>query len=123
MEIAKFKKTGGAIFAEVKSGYAQPGSYSLFLWEANENRVIQKNEGNFINNDDDKYQLPQPNTQNKDRIVDVGVTFVLTPPIKDYFAELIITQDGNKIGGDQEQGATDDRTKSLKLMVQLLQED
>lgn len=123
METAKFKKDGGSIFAEIKSGYAQPGSYSLFLWEANENKVIQKNEGNFINTDDDKYQLPQPNSENNNRIVDVGVTFVLTPPIKDYFAELVISQDGNKIGGDQEQGATDDRTKSLKLMIQLVQED
>lgn len=123
MEIAQFKIDGGAIFVEVKSGYAQPGSYSLFLWEANENKVIQKNEGNFINSDADKYQLPQPNSENNNRIVDVGLTFVLTPPIKYYFAELIITQDGNKIGGDQEQGATDDRTKSLKLMVQLQQED
>ena len=123
METAKFNKNGGAIFAEIKSGYAQPGSYSMFLWEANENRVIVKHEGNFINTDDDKYKLPEPIVENDGRIVDVGVTFILTPPIKDYFAELIITQDGNKIGGDQEQGTTDERTKSLKLMVQLVQED
>ncbi len=123
METAKYKKDGGTIFAEIKSGYAQPGSYSIFLWEANVNQVVERHEGNFINTDDDKYKLPEPIVENDGRIVDVGVTFILTPPIKDYFAELIITQDGNKIGGDQEQGKTDERTKSLKLMVQLVQED
>ena len=123
METAKYNKNGGAIFAEIKSGFAQPGSYSIFLWEANVNQVVERHEGNFINTDDDKYKLPEPIVENDGRIVDVGVTFILTPPIKDYFAELIITQDGNKIGGDQEQGTTDERTKSLKLMVQLVQED
>ena len=123
METAKYKKDGGTIFAEIKSGYAQPGSYSMFLWEANENRVIVKHEGNFINTADDKYKLPEPIVENNGRIVDVGVTFKITPPIKDYFAEVIITQDGNKIGGDQQKGTTDEQTKSLKLLVQLVQED
>lgn len=123
METAKFKKDGGAIFAEIKSGYAQPGSYSIFLWEANENRVIVKHEGNFINTDDDKYKLPEPIVENNGRIVDVGITFKITPPIKDYFTQVIITQDGNKIGSDQQQGTTEEQTKSLKLLVQLVQED
>ena len=123
METAKFKKDGGAIFADVKAGFAQPGSYSIFLWEANTNQVVEKYEGNFINTDDDKFKLPQPISDNNNRIVDVGVTFKITPPIKDYFAEVIITQDGNKIGGDQQQGTTDEQTKSLKLLVQLVRED
>ena len=123
METAKYKKDGRTVFAEIKSGYAQPGSYSIFLWEANVNQVVERHEGNFINTEDDKYKLPKPIEENNGRIVDVGVTFIITPPIKDYFAELIITQDGNKIGGSEEQGTTDERTKSLKLMVQLVQED
>lgn len=123
METSKFKKDGGAIYAEVKAGYAQPGSYTIFLWEANANRVVEKYEGNFINTDDDKFKLPEPIKENNGRIVDVGITFKIVPPIKDYFAEVIITQDGNKIGGDEQQGITNEQTKSLKLLVQLVKED
>lgn len=123
METAKYKKEGGAIYAEVKAGFAQPGSYTIFLWEANVNQVIKEYRGNFINTDDDKFKLPEPISENNSRIVDVGITFKITPPIKDYFAQVIITQDGNKIGGDQQQGITDEQTKSLKLLVQLVQED
>jgi hypothetical protein len=123
MEIAKYKKNSGAIYAEVKAGFAQPGSYSIFLWEANVNQVVEKYEGNFINTDDDKFKMPEPIAENNGRIVDVGVTFKIIPPIKDYFAEVIITQDGNKIGSDQQQGTTNEQTKSLKLIIQLVQED
>ena len=123
MQTANFKKDGGAISVEIKSGFAQPGSYSIFLWEANSNRVLNKYEGNFINTDDDKFELPLPVTDNDERIIDAGITFKMTPPVSDYFAEIIVTQDGHKIGGDQEQGKTDDQTKSLKLMVKLQQGD
>jgi hypothetical protein len=123
METAKFKKNSGVISVEIKSGFAQPGSYSILLWEANTNQVLHKYEGNFINTDDDKFELPLPVADNDGRIIDAGVTFKITPPVSDYFAEIIVIQDGNKIGGDQEQGKTDDQTKSLKLLVQLQQED
>ena len=123
MEIAKFKKEGGDIYFEVKSGYAQPGSYSVFIWEEKENRIIKKYEGNFINTEDDKYKLPSPASENNGRIIDVGVVFIMVPPIKNYSTELLVTQSGNRIGFDKETGETNDRSKFVKLMVQLMQEE
>lgn len=119
METAKFNKNGGPIEVEIKAGYAQPGTYSLFLWEANINKVIFEKPGNFINTDDDKYQLPLPIKDNDGRIIDVGITFVLTPPIEDYYAEVIVTQDGEIIGKDSVQGSSSEQTKSIKLLIQL----
>lgn len=119
METAKFKKSGGPIEVEIKAGYAQPGTYSLFLWEANVNEVIFEKKGNFINTDDDKYQLPLPNEKNDGRIIDVGITFVLTPPIEDFYGEVIVTQDGEIIGKDSVQGSSSEQTKSIKILIQL----
>ena len=123
MNTAKFKKDGGPLYAEITSGFAHPGSYSLFIWEAHANEVVQEEKGNFINVDDDNYRINGTNEQLNGRIVDAGVTFIITPPIREYQAELIITQDGQTIGSDEEKGQTADRSKSLKLMVQLIQED
>lgn len=123
MQTAKFKKGGGAIMVEIRGGYAQPGSYSLFLWEANVNKVVFEARGNFINTDDDKYSLPKPNESNDGRIIDVVITFVLTPPINNYYAEVIVSQDGNVIGKDFQGGTSTDQTLSLKLLVKLEQEE
>lgn len=122
MQIAKFKKGGGTITVEIRGGYAQPGSYSLFLWEANVNKIVLEAKGNFINTDDDKYSLPVPNEANNGRIIDVGITFVLTPPINNYYGEVIVSQDGIVIGKDFQGGSSTDQTLSLKLLVKLEQE-
>lgn len=122
MQTAKFKKNGGPIIVDVRAGYAQPGSYTLFLWEANVNKIVFEAKGNFINTDDDKYPLPLPNDANHERIIDVGITFAITPPINNYYAEVIITQDGTIIGKDFLGGSTTDPTKSLKLLVMLQKE-
>ena len=123
MEEEKFKSNGGPIFAEIESGHAQPGSYSLFIWKADENKIVRREEGNFINTADDKYELPLPLEQYDGQILDVGITLIITPPIKDYHTELIVTQGNKKIGGDMEEGQSEDRTKSLKLMVKLVKEN
>jgi len=123
MIIAKFKKDGGSICAEVKSGFAQPGSYTLYLWEANSKKVVMERKGNFINTDDDKYEMPLPNEVNDQRIIDVFVTLVITPPIIDWYVELEVTQDGNVIGEDHAGGQSSQKTETSKLLVKLVKED
>jgi hypothetical protein len=34
MKVARFDPAGGPLFATITSGFAQPGSYELLLWEA-----------------------------------------------------------------------------------------
>ena len=119
MQTVKFKKNGGPITVEIRAGYAQPGSYSLFLWEANVNKIVFEAKGNFINTDDDKYQLPLPNDVNDGRIIDVVIILVITPPINNYYVEVIVEQDKVVIGKEFLGGSSVDPTKTIKLLVKM----
>jgi len=119
IKVIKFKKSGGPIIAEISCGYAQPGAYTLYLWEANENKIVMKKKGNFINSDDDSYELPNPNEHNNGRILDCLSTVVITPPIKDYNVELKVSQDGNILGSEAASGQSDSPSITVRLFVQL----
>lgn len=93
----KFKRTGGPVIAEITCGYAQPGSYTLLLWEANENKIVMEKRGNFINPDDDAYALPTPNSENDGRIIECIATVVIIPGIKKYNVELKLYQGGREL--------------------------
>ena len=94
----KFKKSGQPLYARISSGYAQPGSYTYRLWEANENVKIDEKDGNFINPSDDIYPLPIPNDINDGRVVQFFVVLTITPPINDYSIKLEILQGQQVIG-------------------------
>lgn len=119
MKIVKFKKDGGPIFAEVTCGYAQPGAYTLLLWEADENTIVMEKKGNFINADDDSYELPGPNEDNDGRILDCLSTVVITPPIKDYKIDLKVSQDNEALGKETASGQSDLPTVSVELFIKL----
>lgn len=120
MNTATFNVTGGPVVAEVRSGFAQPGSYVLLLWEADANVVVSENPGNFINTADDAYPLPTPNQHNHRRIAECVSTVVITPPINDYQVDLIISQDGQVIGGDSASGTNASGAVTVDLFVQLI---
>jgi hypothetical protein len=121
IKIIEFDKDGGPVVAEVNSGYAQPGSYTLLLWEANQNKVIMEEKGNFINSDDDFYSLPTPNEANDSRIVECISTVSITPPIKQYNIALRISQDDGELGSENTEGSTDSPTVTVDLFIQLKQ--
>jgi hypothetical protein len=119
MKVVVFNPAGGPIIAEVTSGQAQPGSYTLRVWEAHANTLVLKERGNFINSDDDAYKLPLPNTRNHERIVESIATAVITPPIKDYALRLSIQQDGKEIGFEESVGKASSATVTADLFVML----
>lgn len=104
MKEVKFNQSGGPVVAEIRCGHAQPGSYSFTLWEANENKKVMREAGNFLNPDDDAYELPAPVDDNHDRIVEFLGNVVITPPIQDYQVDVIISQDGAELGRDTDKG-------------------
>ena len=122
MKIAQFKKKGGVIQVNVTSGFAQAGSYSLILWESNQNRVVDgyPKRGNFINTAPNTDDLPQPNKMNDGRVVECVVTVALTPSIKDYDVGLEIFQDGKSIGLETANGQSDEPTATLDVFIVLL---
>ncbi len=119
MQTIKFAKDGGPVVAEVKCGEAQEGSYTLLLWEAEQNVIVEEFSGNFMNPDDDTYQLPTPNETNDRRILECQTTVVITPPIKKYAVSLTLSQDGNQLGVVSEKGESDQPSRTVDLFVRL----
>ncbi len=120
MKIVGFNKSGGPIIAEITCGHAQPGAYTLLLWEADENKIVMEKKGNFINPDDDSYELPIPNEENNGRILDCLSTVALTPPSQDYQIGLKIIQDGNVLEKETASGSSAQPTISVEQFVKLV---
>lgn len=119
MNTVQFDPDGGPIVAEVRSGFAQPGSYSLLLWEADANLIVMRRDGNFINAADDASKLPAPNEHNHRRIVECVATVVITPPINNYQVDLVIMQDGRVLGGDTAAAQATPGAVSVDIFVEL----
>lgn len=118
MKTVQFNPAGGPITAEVRSGFAQPGSYTLLVWDANQ--VVMEKNGSFINPDNDSYALP--NGDNDRRIVECIATVVITPPVTNYQVDLVISQDGEALGGDTAADSNASGAVPVDLFVQLIAE-
>ncbi len=122
MKKIKFNKDGGKLSVEVICGYAQPGSYDLILWEPLENKKVKEWSGNFINTQDDRYDLPQPLKDNHERIVECFVTVAILPPMKNYYVELKVMQDGTVVGTEFVSGESDQPAVTVDLFFRLIGE-
>jgi hypothetical protein len=118
MKTVPYNPAGGPITAEIRSGFAQPGSYTLLLWKADANQILMEKNGNFINPDDDAYELP--GDDNNRCIVECVATVVVTPPVTDYRVDLVISQDGQVLGGDTAAGSNASGVVPVDLFVQLI---
>jgi len=120
VQTIQFAKEGGPVVAEVTCGQAQEGSYNLLLWEAERNLIVKQYPGNFMNPDDDSYDLPTPNQANDGRILECLTTVVVTPPIKKYAVSLTLSQDGRRLGVVKAAGETDQPSQIVDLFAQLV---
>jgi len=120
VQTIQFAKEGGPVVAEVTCGQAQEGSYNLLLWEADRNLIVKQYPGNFMNPDDDSYDLPTPNQANDGRILECLTTVVVTPPIKKYAVSLTLSQDGRRLGVVKAAGETDQPSQTVDLFAQLV---
>jgi hypothetical protein len=120
MKTVLFDGEGGPISAEVRCGFANPGSYVLRLWEKDSNRKAMPDvEGNFINADDDRHDLPDPARLNDGRIVETFVTMSPLPGTKQFFASLRIIQDNRLLADVSVPGETDQHSVTVDLFVKL----
>jgi hypothetical protein len=104
MQIALFDPEGGPLIAEVLSAHAQPGSYTILLWEADANQVVFTARGNFINPDDDAHRLPGDAVEQAGRLVETIATVVVTPPIEQYRVSLRVIQDDTVLAVETQDG-------------------
>jgi hypothetical protein len=119
MKKAVFDPNGGPIQVEINAGHAQPGAYTLILWETNSNGRVGEWKGDFDNDDDDLYTMPTPVSKNHGRKVDCHYTMTLVPPSKDYSTKLIVLQDGNTLETEAYSGQSDDQSVTVRLFLQL----
>ena len=124
METITFNEEGGPLVAEVSSGFAQPGAYTLKLWEKGLNQVLMREEGNFINADDDHYTLPVPNELNDGRVIQSLFSLTILPVSglggdPQYNVVLTISQDGQELGSVSQSDSTTAHTVIVNLFATL----
>jgi hypothetical protein len=74
MEKIKFDPNGPALKVDIQYLGALTASYVYTLWDTDTNAIVEERKGNNQNSQDDNYTLPQPTSQNKNRIIDVFST-------------------------------------------------
>jgi hypothetical protein len=121
MKTVRYSASGGRLVAEVQVAPKRDGSYELMLWEKETNEIVEPFpcRGNFLNNDDDEWQLPRPNAENDGRALQVLVALSMPADVKPATVSLVLMQDGEEIGRDAKdvpEGVTDHQ---LSLWVQL----
>ena len=122
MKTIRFDGDGGDLFADVRSGFANPGSYTLILWAKDTNDRVMERSGNFINADDDVYRLEGDAAANDGRIVEAFIT--VSPPkgATEYFVSLRVVQDQQLLDEISFAGETDQPTITIDLFARLVRE-
>jgi hypothetical protein len=119
VETIRFRKDGEPVIVEVTCGHAQEGAYAILLWERDENKILMEKRGNFINTDDDAYELPKPNAGNAGRLVECICTVVITPPIDKFAVFLTFTQAGRNLGVVSASGESSEPAVTVDLFATL----
>lgn len=119
MQTIRFEKTGGPVRVDVRSGWANPGAYELIIWAANSNKKVKQMAGNFLNADDDRYDLPGLAAVQDGRIVEAFVSIAPLSEDGRYFASLLFSQDGRILADVSFGGTTKEHTVTLDLFARL----
>jgi hypothetical protein len=94
VKIARFDPAGGPITVGVTCTPNRNGSYTIMLWKAGENEVLARYRGNFINTDDDEYDLDGPTGAHKGRLVEALVVVAIPSGVGPSDVTLTLSQDG-----------------------------
>ena len=121
MKTVRYSASGGRVTAAIKVAPKRDGSYELRLWEKETNELVESFpcRGNFINNDDDEWPLPRPNSENDGRALQVIVALSMPPDVRPATVSLVLSQDGEEIGRDGKDVPDGVEDHQLSLWVQL----
>jgi hypothetical protein len=100
VKTARFNPQGGPIVAAVTCVPRRDGSYTLTLWNHNENAFGLRVSGNFINTADDSFTMSTPNSQHNGRLLEVIATVAVPPGTGGSDVCLIVLQDGAELARD-----------------------
>ena len=100
MKTATYDASGGPLVVSVTCSPRRDGSYSILLWKAGENKVVKRWDGNFVNTDDDSYQLSKPNSAHNGRHLECIATVSVPPGVGPATITLTVSQDGADLAAD-----------------------
>lgn len=123
MAIQKIKidPAGDRIQLNVIIDKAQTGFYTLRVWESGSNDKIFEREGNNLNLEDDKHDLPLPTSSNVGRVVDCIVTVgdQNHQPGGVYGIDIEVRQGAALIGTISDHNAMKESVMNRRLFAQL----
>jgi hypothetical protein len=100
MPTARFDPAAGPINVAVSCEPNRNGSYVIKLWEANVNRVVKEFPGNFLNTDDDAFDLDRPNSAHNGRLVEAMVVVAIPAGVGPSTVRLTVSQGGRTLATD-----------------------
>jgi hypothetical protein len=118
MTTAKFRADGPPIAVTIQCGFADPGAYELFLWEADRNTRRQIGEGNFINSDDDTFMLSSDASQSG-KILQCVATVNPLDNNGQFSVNMLVEQDGTQLANEVVASTSDQPSVTMALFVQL----
>ncbi len=114
----EFNKAGGPVTVEVRCGQAQDGAYIITLW--NRNSIAERHEGNFLNTDDDAYELGGTAEGHDGHTVQCKAEINIEPGNPRYALTLQVRQDGAVLDVVEESGTAAEGTlKAVNLFAEL----
>ncbi len=119
MKIARYAAAGGPITAAVSCDPNRNGSYTILLWEAGRNQIVNEYPGNFINDDDDAYELDVPIAAHDGRLVEALVVVAIPHGVGPSEVSLSVTQDGRLLERDSQIVAPGSPGQMVDLFVML----
>lgn len=100
MKVARYDPAGGLITVGVTCSPNRNGSYTIMLWKADENVVLARYRGNFLNSDDDEHDLDGPVSAHQGRLVEALVVVAIPPGVGPSDVTLTIGQGGKELEHD-----------------------
>jgi len=115
----EFQKSGPDLEVELTCGEAQMGSYTLRLWSPTGKKVVKKERGSFLDEEEDRYLLPGRAAVNDRRILQCRSRVWLIRGHKKYAVSMTVKQGGEKIGEFSASGESDEPTVIVDLRARL----
>ncbi|HKP75952.1 MAG TPA: hypothetical protein VJT67_10445 [Longimicrobiaceae bacterium] len=118
MTTAKFRADGPPITVTIRCGFADPGAYELFLWEADRNSRQELGAGNFINADDDTFSLSSDAGQTG-KILQCVATVNPLDNNGQFGVSMIVAQGGDQLANEVVSSTSNLPSVTVALFVQL----
>jgi hypothetical protein len=115
-----FQAAGGSLDVELVCGEAQLGTYSLRLVDPDGVTVIRQTRGSFIDDIEDRFALPQPNSVNDGCELRCRARVWQVPPHDRFAVTMTLRQGGAVIGSVPLADRFTQTTEILELTLGLI---